>query len=82
MDRDRREVDRFLSERNVSLLSRIGFVVELLIGLRKQDFQAAGHLNPIAVGTRRYKLCHRTVCQYFPFVKDDDKITDPLYISK
>ena len=43
VDRDRREVDRFLSERNVSLLSRIGFVVELLIGLRKQDFQAAGH---------------------------------------
>ena len=43
MDRDRREVDRFLSDGNVSLLCRIGFVVELLIGLRKQDFQAAGH---------------------------------------
>ena len=43
VDRDRREIDRYLSERNVSLLSRVAFVIELLIGLRKQDFQAARH---------------------------------------
>ena len=41
-DRDRREVDRYLSEQNVSLLSRVAFVIELLISLRIQDFQAAG----------------------------------------
>ena len=44
VDRDRREVDRFLSERNVSLLSRIGFVVELLIGLRKHEFLSLIHI--------------------------------------
>jgi len=50
VDRDRREVDRYLSEQNVSLLNRVGFVIELLIGLRPQDFQAAGHFMTLRWG--------------------------------
>ena len=50
MDRNRREVDRYLSERNVSLLRRVAFVIELLVGLRKQDFQAAGHFVAVKWG--------------------------------
>ena len=49
-DRDRREVDRYLSERQVSLLSRVSFVIELLIGLRKQDFQTAMHFMKMEWG--------------------------------
>ena len=55
-DRDRREVDRYLSEQSVSLLSRVAFVIELLIGLRKQDFQAAGHFMKLKWGEDPWPL--------------------------
>ena len=56
MDRNRREVDRYLSERNVSLLHRVAFVIELLVGLRKQDFQAAGHFVALKWGNSPWPL--------------------------
>ena len=49
-DRDRREIDRYLSEQDVRLLSRVAFVIELLIALRKQDLQAAGHFMKLKWG--------------------------------
>ena len=56
MDRNRREVDRYLSERNVNLLQRVAFVIELLIGLRKQDFQAAGHFVALKWGNASWPM--------------------------
>jgi glycine/D-amino acid oxidase-like deaminating enzyme len=46
----RREADRYLSEPNISVITRIAKVIEMLIGLRKQDFQAAGHFVQLQWG--------------------------------
>lgn len=49
-DRVREEKGRYLSERNVSLPTRIAYVIKVLAGLRKQDFQAAGHFVQLQWG--------------------------------